>query len=400
VNKLNIHSVKTLVVFFPLIISILPLFVSLFWAALLLISKKNIVPNYYLALILSLSVIPFFTRLLYFNRLYALFACMDHLSIFISLSVFPLLYYYVRLLTHDPHVDWRWMWMLLPSFLLALFSFFLSSAMRPEELNMYIHHVVFQEGKFQRPFPMLVQWQVIRMAVCKIVLGIQVVLSLYFGCRHVIQYLHAIKENHPNKEDKEWRRIKWVLWVFCILSFFSLVINAVGEPRFIDKQSSLLIDCFTYALLLSLLGFAGYHQHFSIADLEHFANNNKRKLTRTKPTNEYKPDSISKVQLNELMEKEELFRDPELRMTDIALKIGTNRTYLSRIVNDESGSNFCEWVNGFRIEYAKNTMQNDQNDHLTLRQISEMSGFATFGVFYKVFKAKEGIPPGEYRNSH
>ena len=385
---------------FPLIISILPFFVSQFWIALLLTSKKNINSNYCLAFILSLSVIPYFTRLLYFNRQYALFAWMDHLSIFALLSVFPLLYYYVRLLTHDPHIDWRWMWILCPSLLLALFSFILSIAMRPEEIKLYIHHVMYHEGEFQRPFPTLVQWQVIRLRICKITLGIQVLLSLYFGCRHGFQYLHAVKENHPNKEDKEWRRIKWVIWALCIVSIFTLVINAVGKHRFIDKQSLLLMDCIVYALLLSLLGFAGYHQHFSVADMVHSANNGKRKPTRTKPTTEYKPDGISKVQLNELMEKEELFRDPNLRMTDIALKIGTNRTYLSRIVNDESGSNFCEWVNGFRVEYAKKTMQNNQNDHLTLKQISEMSGFATLGVFYKVFKASEGISPGVYRNKH
>lgn len=384
---------------FHFLLSLFPLFVSLFWVALLLMSRKNIIPNYYLALILSFSVIPLFTRILYFERQYQLFAWLDHLLIFTSLSAFPLLYYYIRLSTHEQEIDRRWMWMLLPSPILALLSFFLSFAMSPEELNLYTRHILFHEGGIQQPYPMLVQGQIIRMVFCKITVAIQVILSIYFGCKHLIHNRHAKRGTNISREEKNWRRVKWVLWTFCIASTFYLFINSTWYFHFFGTESSLMMDCLVYGMFLSLLGFAGYHPHFTVENLEDSASYTKRKQRQPKPNTVYKPDGISSVHLNKLMEEDELYKNPELRMSDIASMVGTNRTYLSRIVNDEFGSNFCEWVNSFRIEHAKKIMHEEEYGHLSLKEISEMSGFATLGVFYKVFKANEQIPPGDYRKT-
>lgn len=382
---------------FHLLLSLFPLLIALFWVALLLTSKKNIIPNYFLALIFSLSIIPLFARLLYFDRQIVLFAWIDPLLIFTSLSIFPFLYNYIRLLTHEKEIDRGWMWMLLPSFLLALFSFFLSFAMSPEDFNFYIHHVLFREGNMQQPYPKLVQMQLIRLVACKITLAIQVGLSIYLGGKHLTQYIRTINGANPTKEENTLNRIKWLLWTFCVASAFYLFINAIWYFHFTGKESSLGMDCFVYGVFLSLLGFVAYHPYFSTVDLGTSKKERVRKQTTAKPKVVYMPDSSIIEQLNRLMKEEELFKNRELRINDLAKKVGTNRTYLSRILNDELGTNYNEWVNNFRIKYAKNIMHNIEHKDLSLEEISELSGFATLGVFYKVFKEKEKIPPGGYR---
>ena len=77
--------------------------------------------------------------------------------------------------------------------------------------------------------------------------------------------------------------------------------------------------------------------------------------------------------------------------------LATNRTYVSRIVNEEMKTNFCDWVNSFRIEYVKETMEDPDFNHLSLLEIAEMSGFSSLSAFYRVFKEKEGVTPGKYR---
>lgn len=97
------------------------------------------------------------------------------------------------------------------------------------------------------------------------------------------------------------------------------------------------------------------------------------------------------------MEEKKLFTNPELRITDIALMLGTNRTYISRIVNEEVGTNFCDWINSYRIDYALSLMNDLTQNHLSALQISELSGFSSVSAFYRVFNEKQGISPGKYR---
>ena len=42
-------------------------------------------------------------------------------------------------------------------------------------------------------------------------------------------------------------------------------------------------------------------------------------------------------------------------------------------------------------------MEDPDFNHLSLLEIAEMSGFSSLSAFYRVFKEKEGVTPGKYR---
>ena len=69
----------------------------------------------------------------------------------------------------------------------------------------------------------------------------------------------------------------------------------------------------------------------------------------------------------------------------------------SNINNEEKETNFCEWINSFRVEYAKDIMKESSNADLTMVSIAERSGFSSRSVFYRAFKQREGLTPGEYK---
>ncbi len=154
----------------------------------------------------------------------------------------------------------------------------------------------------------------------------------------------------------------------------------------------------THSMFLFFIGYVGYHQNFTVADFKRDVDDYKNK--KFKGIEQDKVSSTQKItknKLDRLMLKKELFKNPDLRITDIALMLGTNRTYISRLVNEETHTNFCEWVNEFRINYAKKLMKNPEYNNLSLLQIGEMSGFSSASAFYRVFKEKEGSTPGNFR---
>lgn len=84
-----------------------------------------------------------------------------------------------------------------------------------------------------------------------------------------------------------------------------------------------------------------------------------------------------------------------LTIQEMSKEIGINRTYLSNFINDTYQTNFNGWVNGLRIEEAKERMIN--NPDISLAEVAEQVGFADLAHFSKQFKAKEGQSPSTWR---
>ncbi len=100
-------------------------------------------------------------------------------------------------------------------------------------------------------------------------------------------------------------------------------------------------------------------------------------------------------QLSKIIEEEELFKQPDLRITDIAARLATNRTYISAIVKSLSGDNFSNMINGYRIRYAQKLMLEHPEKSVT--EIAEESGFSSRSAFYRNFKEMTGMSPAEWK---
>ncbi len=380
------------------ILSLMPMFVSLFWVMLLLIDSNRNLSKNYLAFFFSLTAINYFVHAAFFNREYSLFAFMDNIWVFTSLSAYPLYYYYIRLLTRDVKIDLRWSWILLPSLTLSVFSFVVYFAMSPEELDVFIHGIMYHEQGYTKPYSQLVNLQIFRTLLFKSIFLIQVIASVYFGYRLIAQYNKEVREFYSNTGGKDLSPLKLVLLAFLLASFISLASGVLEKDFFIDKGFLIAIPSLTHSLFLFFIGYVGYHQNFTVANFFDDVNDYKKKLQIAKEIKQSTLENIiTKKQLYDLVVENELYKNPELRITDLALMLATNRTYVSRIVNEEMKTNFCDWVNSFRIEYVKETMEDPDFNHLSLLEIAEMSGFSSLSAFYRVFKEKEGVTPGKYR---
>lgn len=98
--------------------------------------------------------------------------------------------------------------------------------------------------------------------------------------------------------------------------------------------------------------------------------------------------------LNSSMEEDRLFLNPKLTLTETAAVIGTNRTYLSRCINNELGTTFYDYVNGFRVREACRLMEEDGSR--TLAEIAELSGFNSLSTFNRAFSRHSGCTPSSY----
>ena len=72
--------------------------------------------------------------------------------------------------------------------------------------------------------------------------------------------------------------------------------------------------------------------------------------------------------------------------------------HLSRVINEEFGVNFFEFVNQYRIEEVKSMIRNPKFDNYSLLGIAYESGFNTKSAFNRVFKKLTGTTPSNYKH--
>lgn len=98
-----------------------------------------------------------------------------------------------------------------------------------------------------------------------------------------------------------------------------------------------------------------------------------------------------------LFERDHVYLNPRLRLTELAALLGTNRTYLSQYINQCCDTTFYDFVNDYRIHHAKLLLHSTDD---TLDTIATKSGFNSLSTFRRAFQQREGKSPIEFRASN
>lgn len=76
--------------------------------------------------------------------------------------------------------------------------------------------------------------------------------------------------------------------------------------------------------------------------------------------------------------------------------MNTNEVYLSKAIRKGMNMTIQEYINSWRMEYAKQSLLKDMN--LTIESVAMDSGFTSIRHFYRLFKDAFGMSPCEFRN--
>ncbi|PWS29335.1 AraC family transcriptional regulator [Pedobacter yonginense] len=97
-----------------------------------------------------------------------------------------------------------------------------------------------------------------------------------------------------------------------------------------------------------------------------------------------------------LMEKETLFERSDLTLSEVAKKLGTNQVLLSRVVNQQFGLNFNDYINKYRVNAVIERLSLPAFKNQTLLAIAFDAGFNSKATFNRSFKKFTGKTPKDY----
>ncbi len=99
--------------------------------------------------------------------------------------------------------------------------------------------------------------------------------------------------------------------------------------------------------------------------------------------------------LTDLMETENLYRNPDLSLELLADRLSVSRHFLSQMLNDNLKKSFHEYVNEYRIEEACRILA--ENMPYSMEAIGYEVGFRSRSSFFSAFKKLKGTTPSKYQ---
>jgi AraC-like DNA-binding protein len=104
------------------------------------------------------------------------------------------------------------------------------------------------------------------------------------------------------------------------------------------------------------------------------------------------------ISLQRLMREERAYRSEDLTVASLAARLAVPEYRLRRLINQRLGHrNFNAFVNGFRLDEARDALADPARRDLPVLTIALEAGFQSIGPFNRAFKAGTGLTPTEFR---
>lgn len=217
----------------------------------------------------------------------------------------------------------------------------------------------------------------------RILVALYPIVLIFLLFTHVREYRLWCEDNFSSLEDIDERRIiRYIFVGFMIVAVYIYMCVSHEHARGFTQQW-LVIFTLVYGTDLILFRRDPWEQV-----RESMKNNS------SKEDIQQQPNEVYRQALEEWMEKERPYRNPDFKLVDLQAVLPMNRTYLSQFIHSEFGCNFYLFVNRYRIEEAKRLMAD--NPDMKMAEISASCGFSSPSVFSRTFTSIAGQSPSEW----
>ena len=218
---------------------------------------------------------------------------------------------------------------------------------------------------------------------CQTIFAVEVVVVAMIGYRKIKRYNATLEQLCADTDDKSLRPIGIILQLLVVTGVLSFAVNYIGRQHFADSLW-LAVPALVFSVLLFSITWVGLNYHTTLRDISNSKVTTGTTVAENKPASQNDQRAM-KNQLEQLMMQERIFLRQDLRLDDVALMLGTNRTYLLATLRNEMGMTFKEYINRQRIAYAEELMRRVPN--ISKIEVASQSGYGTPSSFYRNMKA-------------
>ncbi|MBV8324942.1 helix-turn-helix domain-containing protein [Chryseobacterium sp.] len=222
---------------------------------------------------------------------------------------------------------------------------------------------------------------------------------LYTGVSYITirQHQRKIQQFSSNTEEIDLNWLEYIIVVLFIVNIIYIIYNLFYDPK--------SLNFFINSVFLLVIYWVAY---YSLKQKEIYPIEEKQRQELISIDEEVHEEKIKrklisdeellkiKMELEEIMNSQQPYLDSELNLIKMAEILSVSTHHLSYVINTGFEKNFFQYVNEYRIEYAKILLK-DPESKFSILGIAYESGFNSKTSFNTTFKKMTGQTPSEYR---
>ena len=320
----------------------------------------------------------------YFRHLTSLLPLTDIVYVVCNMAVYPEYLVYLYLLTDERKPSTKLRLTAIAYILLAVLSsgavIALYAMMSADELQQFFtHYLYYADRSLLAGLPW---FQAVAHDVCKVIFALGVLIAVIIGGRRLKRYNLMVDQLYADTEDRSLRGLTTLLVWFLVTAALSLLVNALGRQCFLpDGQWGfvwLALTSVVFSVMLCGIGVMGLQRRFSVADI----------TVETTPAEQLPARNVRLQSVAEefvsLMDRDQLYLQPDLRLDAVVKMMNTNRTYLLQALSGQLGVTFTEYVNRRRIEHACRLLERQPG--MRRLDVAAACGYGSLVTFYRNYK--------------
>ncbi len=327
------------------------LFLSAYFA--FFTKQRNETTHFLAALLFVISIRV--TKSAFFNFYGGLSSSFIQIGLTACLLIGPFLYLHVRSTTHKKYTSWNWLIHILPIIIAMIFIGYFYPYQE-------FRHIWQRRSGGLLGWFMYTQW------------------FLYLGYTSYLarKSFKKVLSGNLTSDNKD-------IWLVNVITGIWIVFLAY----FSNGYTSYIVGAlsFSFIFYISILLWI-----FRKGKVSVFFNQQEKYASKTI---DLKESDLITSKLNSLFKEQEVFKNSNLKLSEVAEEIGIVPNYLSQFLNDNMNKSFSSFVNEYRVRAAEKMLIDDSL--LTIEAIGNECGFKSNSSFYSAFKKIKGITPGEFK---
>jgi len=370
------------------ILLLLPIYITLFWSIALMVNgKEHSIPRRFLGKFMLFPLIIFISHLIYFAPYPDIYPYFDFVLQYASLLVFPVYYIYFRLLTVDERfsVKAHARFLMIPT--IIAFVYGIGILITP---GIEFRTWLFDESAY--PQSSYIHFLSVMRLIIRITYLIQVVVSVLANFLLIRKYGAKAEQFYSYLQDGKYNNAVMLNRSIIVIGIAAFLFTFLGR-QFLYTQNTLIYAGWSvFSAMLFIIGYMGIKQKainptFDLdVDIQDQTNEGKQLS-----------DTQKKLLQKLLMEFEnkKIYLNSQLNILDVVQVIGTNRTYISSIINQRYNQNFCTFVNSYRMDELERIIRKDYD--VSIEMLAESCGFGSINSLKRTVFAKTGMSISEWK---
>ncbi len=358
-----------------------PIFVSLFWSITLNGDRKKYsTPRRFLSWFMLLTGMIFTAHFLYFAPFPNLYRFADVPLQWLGLTIFPLYHIYFRLLTVDDHFSFKThtKYLFIPAIVALIYG--LGVLLTPaDEYKSWLFNPTNDFSSSS------IRFLIVMRTIIRITFLISLILSLIGNDWLIRKYGGNAEQFYSDILDAKHTNARNINYVIMAMGIVCVGIFSIGRALLVHMDWLIDLGWTLFAVLLFMMGNSGRRQKMINPILAE--NGEDISIPSSEISINEQEEFFSKIV--DQFTRHKIYLNTDLNIAEVVKRVGTNRCYVSLIINQHSYQNFCSFVNDFRIEELKRLIP--VNVETTTEDFAHRCGFGSVNSLKRAIYARTGM---------